>query len=197
MPAMCWAILILLLAGTASVLLERRKNLSRFASPEMDVNRDVKRETQFLGQYGQFTCLVIACALILTLDGPTAWPAAAALVLGAVLNLLSTHAAKRVFGRIRPGRERDGYYRGAFLGPTWRRLSWRESFPSSHAAGAFAMSAALYELYPDGALVWWGLATITSVIRWLIDAHFLSDVLVGSAMGIACGMAAVWLVGAG
>lgn len=189
MLPLLWPILALLAAGAISVGWERR---GRFASPELQVGRDVKRETQFLGQYGQFTCLALSGALILTLDGLDAWRAAVALLASSVVTLLSTHGAKRVFGRIRPGRERDGHVRGAFLGPTWRRLSWRESFPSSHAAGAFAMSVVLWWYYPQGALVWWTLAGVTSALRWLIDAHWLSDVLVGSAIGIMCGIVAVW-----
>ncbi len=193
MPALYWTILALTAAGAVAVMLERR---GRLASPAIEVQRDVKRETQFLVQYGQFMCIVIACALILTLDGLDDWKRALALALSAVITLGVTHAAKRLFGRIRPGRERDGHAKGAFLGPTWRRLSWRESFPSSHAAGAFATSAVLYELYPQGAIVWWSLAGVTSLLRWMLDAHWMSDVLVGSAFGIACGMLAVGLVGA-
>lgn len=187
-----YAIIALLSAGFAMVIWER---LTRRGAPEIQVQRDVKRETQFLGQYGQFSCLAVACALILSVGGLDQWRGAAALIAAAVLTLLITHAAKRFFGRIRPGRERDGHLRGAFLGPTWRRLSWRESFPSSHAAGAFAMSLVLLEYYPQAAVVWWGLAIIASCIRWLIDAHFLSDVLVGAAFGIVCGMLAVSGIG--
>ena len=66
---------------------------------------------------------------------------------------------------------------------------------SVNSAGAFATSAVLYELYPQGAVVWWSLAGVTSLLRWMLDAHWMSDVLVGSAFGIACGMLAVWLVG--
>lgn len=189
-----WTIFAALLAaGFASAALERR---GRLGSPPMEVHGDVKRETHFLSQYGQFTCLLVACAMVLSLDGLDQWRRALALFAASVITLLSTHAAKRIFGRIRPGRERDGYPAGAFLGPTWRRLSWRESFPSSHAAGAFAMSAVLAHYYPEGAPVWWSLAAVTSALRWLLDAHWLSDVLVGGAVGILCGVAAVWTVGA-
>jgi membrane-associated phospholipid phosphatase len=192
MSAIHWAIIVLLTTGGFSVFWERR---TRRGAPEIQVQRDVKRETQFLGQYGQFSCLAVSCALILSVGGLDHWRAAAALVVAAALTLVTTHVAKRFFGRIRPGRERDGHLRGAFLGPTWRRLSWRESFPSSHAAGAFAMSLVLLEFYPQGAVVWWSLAVIASCIRWLIDAHFLSDVLVGAAFGMGCGLGAVCAIG--
>ena len=43
----------------------------------------------------------------------------------------------------------------------------------------------------EGAWVWWSLAVVASLIRWLIDAHWLSDVLMGGAFGIACGLLAV------
>lgn len=183
---------VLMGTGATCILWERRV---RFGAPEMQVERDVKRETQYLGQYGQFSCLAIACALILSMSRLEHWRAAAALGVTSVLTLLITHSAKRFFGRIRPGRERQGQRRGAFLGPTWRRLSWRESFPSSHAAGAFAMSTVLWSFYPEGGWVWWSLAVVASVIRWLIDAHWLSDVLMGGAFGIACGLLAVAGIG--
>ena len=185
--------LALLAAGVVAVALERRGLL---VSPNLETNRDFKRETLFLSQYGQFSCILVACALILSLDGLDRWPRALAVVASAAITLLGTHPLKRLFGRVRPSRHRDGQRPGAFLGPTWRRLSWRESFPSSHAAGAFALSAALWAMYPRGAIVWWSLAGLTSLIRWLLDAHWLSDVLVGSAVGIACGLGAVWAVGA-
>ena len=188
MTAILWTMFALAGAGTFCILWERRV---RFGAPEVQVDRDVKRETQYLGQYGQFCCLAIACAVILAMSRLHHWRAAVALVAASLVTLATTHAAKRFFGRIRPGRERDGHVRGAFLGPTWRRLSWRESFPSSHAAGAFAMSTVLWQFYPEGAWVWWSLAVVASGIRWLIDAHWLSDVLVGSAFGIACGLIVV------
>ena len=192
MTPLTWTMLVLAAAGALSILWERR---TRFGAPELQVARDVKRETQYLGQYGQFCSLAVACLVILAMSQFEQWRAAAALVTTSVLTLATTHAAKRFFGRIRPGRERDGHLRGAFLGPTWRRLSWRESFPSSHAAGAFAMSTVLWHYFPEGAWVWWSLAVVASCIRWLIDAHWLSDVLVGVAFGIACGLLAVLGIG--
>jgi membrane-associated phospholipid phosphatase len=187
-----WTMFWLMAAGSFCILWERR---ARFGAPEVWVERDVKRETQYLGQYGQFSCLAVACAVILAMSRLRDWHAAVALAVASVLTLAITHSAKRFFGRIRPGRERDGHVRGAFLGPTWRRLSWRESFPSSHAAGAFAMSTVLWHFYPEGAWVWWTLAVVASFIRWLIDAHWLSDVLVGGVFGIACGLLAVMAIG--
>lgn len=191
MPAIYWTMLCLAAAGAVSILWERR---TRLGVLDVWVERDVKRETQYLGQYGQFSSIAVACGVILAMSQLDHWQAAVAVLLSSVLTLVITHSAKRFFGRIRPGRERDGHLRGAFLGPTWRRLSWRESFPSSHAAGAFAMSTVLWHFYPEGALVWWSLAVVASVIRWLIDAHWLSDVLAGGAFGVACGLLAVLAV---
>jgi membrane-associated phospholipid phosphatase len=63
------------------------------------------------------------------------------------------------------------------------------SFPSTHAAAAWAMAAVVGDEYPG----WltrtavYGLATSVSVSRVLAEQHFPSDVLIGSAAG--------WLIG--
>jgi membrane-associated phospholipid phosphatase len=63
------------------------------------------------------------------------------------------------------------------------------SFPSNHAAAAWAMAAVVGDEYPG----WltrtavYGLATSVSVSRVLAEQHFPSDVLIGSAAG--------WLIG--
>ena len=57
-----------------------------------------------------------------------------------------------------------------------------------------ALSAVLATLYPSGAATFWGLAIICALLRYLLDAHWPSDVLGGSAMGyaIAFGVMAVF-----
>jgi len=63
------------------------------------------------------------------------------------------------------------------------------SFPSNHAAAAWAMASVIGEEYPGwlARTAVYGLATTVSVSRVLADQHFPSDVLVGSAAG--------WLIG--
>lgn len=143
---------------------------------------DVKRETQFLSQYGQAVCTALAATLIWKLD-----PQADARPLHASLLLLVAVFAtgviamlvKRMLGRVRPRREQAG----RFLGPCWRHDSHRESFPSSHSACAVAMTVILARLYPPAAPVFWALALITAALRYLLDAHWPSDIIGGIALG--------------
>jgi undecaprenyl-diphosphatase len=61
------------------------------------------------------------------------------------------------------------------------------SFPSGHAITAFAVAMVLGRYYPH--FEWWLLLAATSIAvsRILLGMHFLSDVVAGSAMGMAIG----------
>ena len=60
------------------------------------------------------------------------------------------------------------------------------SFPSSHAANAFALAAVLSRRWWRGAAVWWALAILVSASRIYLNRHFLSDVVAGGAIGLCC-----------
>lgn len=146
---------------------------------------DVKRETQWLAQYGQAVCTTVAAALVWQLD-PANRRFVIPLVLAVTAASLGSFIIKRLCGRVRPNREGAG----RFLGPTIVHANWRESFPSSHSACAVALTVALAHLYPQAAAVFWILATFTAALRYVLDAHWPSDVL----GGIAIGYAAAWIV---
>lgn len=62
------------------------------------------------------------------------------------------------------------------------------SFPSNHAAIAFASATFLYEEYKSIS-IWYGIAgysiaTLTGALRMLNNRHWMSDVLVGAGFGI-------------
>jgi undecaprenyl-diphosphatase len=57
------------------------------------------------------------------------------------------------------------------------------SFPSGHAATAFAAAVFLALWYPSGRWVFLGLATIVAISRIVLGAHFPSDVLGGAVIG--------------
>jgi membrane-associated phospholipid phosphatase len=64
------------------------------------------------------------------------------------------------------------------------------SFPSGHAASAWALAAVVANEYHDRRAVQvgaYGLAAAVSVSRYTARKHFLSDVLVGSAIGYGVG----------
>ena len=181
---------ILLAAGVIAVALEHRGRPPRL---RLIARRDVLRETAFVAQYGQLTCVAVAAVLVGLLDS---WRHAVTVALAPAAATVAGWLLKRLAGRVRPpraGRDDGDARPGAFLGPTLalRGPSWRESFPSSHAASAAAFSLALATLYPDAAAVFLALAVATAALRWATEAHWLGDVLVGLALGLAVGRAAL------
>lgn len=151
---------------------------------------DIKRESRWVAQYGQFLCTLVAAMLIWRLDGDSRHTNAVWTVLIGVLgtSLLAT-IIKRSLGRIRPGRDDAGQ----FLGPTFRHANFRESFPSAHSACAVALTVILCHFYPGGAVIFWPLALTCAVLRYLMDAHWPSDVFGGIAMGYGAALVAIRL----
>ena len=177
---MHWTLLIILLAACALLMLLERLGLP--TTLDLHFKGDVKRETRWLAQYGQSVCTPIAALLVYQLD-PGDWNQRVhrAIVVIAAVSAASvlTMLFKRSLGRVRPGRENAG----KFLGPSWKHANYRESFPSSHSACAVALSVTLAILYPPAASTFWGLAITCAVLRYILDAHWPSDVLGGVALG--------------
>lgn len=139
---------------------------------------DIKRETLWLAQFGQFVATAAAMALIWTFD-PNDPKKPVALGVTVLSTTILTNLLKKLFGRVRPNREKAG----RFLGPTLTHDNQHESFPSSHSSCAFALGIGLSILYPQGWIVFGCMAWITAVLRYLMDAHWPSDVLAGVALG--------------
>jgi membrane-associated phospholipid phosphatase len=180
-------LLIILLAVCAILLVAERMGLP--TTLHLNFKGDVKRETRWLAQYGQSVNAPIAALLVWQMD-PDRQRAGA----GAIAILIASFGAaiiglivKRLFGRVRPGRDRAGQ----FLGPTWKHANWRESFPSNHTASAVGMSVVLAALYPPGAVTFWVLAILCAMLRYVLDAHWPSDVLAGFALGYTMAMFAL------
>ena len=56
---------------------------------------------------------------------------------------------------------------------------------SSHSACALALTVVLAALYPAAAPIFWVLAIVCALLRYLMDAHWPSDVFGGLALGYA------------
>jgi len=181
-----WVIPTFLAAAALAMLLER---LGFRVTPRLSFKGDVKRETRFLAQYGQMVCTALVAVLVWQLDPSRdrkgrVVPTVIAVCLASFVAMI----LKRSLGRVRPGYEKAG----KFLGPDLRHDNSRESFPSSHSACAVALSAGLAWMYPQAAATFWTLAIICAVLRYLLDAHWPSDVLGGIALGYACAGGCWW-----
>jgi membrane-associated phospholipid phosphatase len=98
---------------------------------------------------------------------------------------------KLLVRRDRPGMHGGAYAFRAFTDRPWSTVGL--GMPSSHAAVAFGAAAALSRLFPGARPVWYALAFACGLTRLLARAHFLSDVFVGAAIGVATA-AALWRV---
>jgi undecaprenyl-diphosphatase len=169
---------IILAALSALMMLAERWGLSTTLA--LTFKGDVKRETRFLAQYGQMICTIVAAILIHQLDRDRGWQICKALITSVLGATIVGAFLKRLLGRARPNRE----HAGKFMGPSLRHANYRESFPSSHSASAFAFSGVLAMAYPQASITFWVLAIICAVLRYVMDAHWPSDVLGGIALGL-------------
>ena len=175
---------LILLAGMialcAVLMVLERKGLKTTLSLHM--KGDVKRETRWLAQYGQLVCTGVAALLVFQLDPRPQRGKIALVVMGAVAAAsVVAMLIKRLVSRVRPGHENAG----KFLGPSLKHANYTESFPSSHSASAVALSVTLATLYPGAAATFWGLALACAALRYILDAHWPSDVVGGIALGYA------------
>jgi len=177
-----WIIAILALVCIILMLLE---TFGVATTLSLTFKSDLKRETRFLAQYGQLACMIFVLMLIWQLDVDNHVKVCKALLAGWVATSVIGMVIKRAVGRARPRSE----HAGRFFGPSLRHANYRESFPSSHSATAFAMTVVLASAYPHGAFTFWTLALICAGLRYFLDAHWPSDVFGGIALG--CGMGAL------
>jgi membrane-associated phospholipid phosphatase len=170
--------MILAAAAFAAIILMVLEKRGLPTTLSLHVKGDVKRETRWLAQYGQAVCTGVAVLLIWQMD--VAHRRAIVPIIVAVLgaSIVAT-IIKRLLSRVRPGRPNAG----KFLGPHWQHANFRESFPSSHSACAVALSFMLAVIYPPGAFTFWLLAIFCAGLRYVLDAHWPSDVFGGVALG--------------
>ena len=108
------------------------------------------------------------------------WQALLQLVLAVLLTtIVADHLLKPFVARERP-----------FVGmPQIAIIGGRpadRSFPSGHAANAFAGAFVLSRVAPSGRIVWWVLATLIAHSRVYLGVHYPLDVVGGALVGVAC-----------
>jgi undecaprenyl-diphosphatase len=68
------------------------------------------------------------------------------------------------------------------------------SFPSGHAATAFAAAVAVALVYPRLGRPLVALAVVVALSRIYLGMHYVLDVAAGASLGIAIGVAAAWVI---
>jgi membrane-associated phospholipid phosphatase len=118
---------------------------------------------------------------VAVLGGPVGVEIARETLVAVVPANLVVEGLKHTVGRVRPDGDR-------------RRSN--SSFPSSHAANAFAIAAVFARRVRRLAVPMWLLAATVAWSRIYLNRHFLSDVVVGAVLGLACAwIAARWARG--
>ena len=117
-------------------------------------------------------------AVLLGLVFRTRWPGVfqAALAIG-LAALLADSAAKPLIARHRPFVS----YIGVELLAKPQRSG---SFPSTHAAGAFAGAFALARVFPEVRILW-VMAALVAFARVYVGVHYPLDVIGGAVIGLA------------
>jgi membrane-associated phospholipid phosphatase len=167
------------------------------------VGGDVRRELEFLQQFGAISSVVILMLVVVLLDSrPRDWKwsrifdwIAAACVTGALGHLLKIFIGRprplfndpmHVLGPIGkyPVELKDGTrtlihawdYGSGVASDLW-------SMPSSHALAAASLAVSLTMLYPRLRWLCVGLVIVVCIARVALGAHYPSDVLVGAGLG--------------
>jgi undecaprenyl-diphosphatase len=118
---------------------------------------------------GQHQVVLAGMLAIAMLDPVAGRATVVRLVAVLVPTNLVVEALKRSVGRIRPDGDRN---------PS------NASFPSSHAANAFAIAAVLARRWKRPSPIVWLLAAVVAWSRVYLNRHFLSDVVCGALIGL-------------
>ena len=124
--------------------------------------------------------LVFAGLLAVAAYDATAGPATARLAIAALIPTnLAVEGLKRATFRARP----DGEHKRS-----------NASFPSSHAANAFAIAWVLAHRYRKWGWALWAFAALVAISRVYLNRHYVSDIVVGSIIGVLCAWGAAWFL---
>jgi membrane-associated phospholipid phosphatase len=154
---------------------------------------DLARLLGFAEVFGHGLGVALLLLAIYQLDPLHRWalPRVVASAYGAGL---AANLVKMVVGRARP--HHFEFNEGVLnsFGP-WLPLtsagSGGQSFPSAHTATAAGLAVALVWLYPAGRWLFPAMVFLVACQRINSGAHFLSDTLVGAALGLLVGQAVV------
>jgi len=176
------AIALLLIALAAASLLV---DLSVAQFVELGKKSLVRLSEAFA--YGGTVGLIILLAAVLD---PRGWRVVPRLAITAFGAGLLADAGKLLVARERPSlADASGPILDTFVGwlPLFQGNHRLQSFPSGHTATAVGLAVALSTLYPRGRWLFAAIAALSGFQRIESESHFLSDVLVGAAIGCLVG----------
>lgn len=148
--------------------------IARTPTPSLD------RAMQQLSRAADHSKLSMACAAFLALGGGTAGRRAAATGIASVAATSAVvNAAVKPLGR----RRRPDRLAGAVPVARHVRMPISRSFPSGHAAAAFAFATGVGHVSPGAAVPLRALAALVGYSRVHTGVHYPGDVLAGALIG--------------
>lgn len=196
---------LLIATGTAAALLPLDGMIARVFRGT-SIGGDLRRELEFIQQFGAITSVVIVGVVIALLD-PRRRTRLWDLAMGVVLNALAGWILKVLIGRPRPRFDDPfgfvgplGTYPLTIDGRVVERHSWEVwggissnlwSAPSSHTAAAVVLGFSLAYLYPSLRWLMLVLVVIVGSARVVLQAHYPADVALGAGVGYAAACVAM------
>jgi membrane-associated phospholipid phosphatase len=184
-----WFGLCLLVLGVACFAVDRRAAHYFYDRIHIRVHRRIWRTTDFAkGAHWLIASILIygLCEFAVWTFGPRPMllfiaDVALAFLASLAVGSLILHIAKTLLGRRRPRDEIELKLYG------FKPFSFQfqyDSFPSGHALTIFCVAVIACCVFPQLALLWFAIALYLALTRAFLNAHFLSDVFVGSAVGL-------------
>ncbi|HXM00610.1 MAG TPA: phosphatase PAP2 family protein [Rhizomicrobium sp.] len=191
-----WSGLVFILLGFASFAIDRRAAGFFHARIDRSLNRRIARTTDWAkGAHWlaiALAALVLAQALRWTIgERPwlhTATDASLAFLASLAIGTVVVHILKIVLGRRRPRDELEHDFYG------FRPLRFdpqHDSFPSGHALTIVCVAVIASGVWPLLAPLWFAVALYLAFTRAFLNAHFVSDVLIGTGLGLLTARAVV------
>ena len=141
---------------------------------------DFKAVLSIIGDLGHSFILVLAVALVWSLDRARPWAGFQLLIAGllaggvtAIVKVLTQRPRPFIAAGVEPNLAFEKMLSSSEM----------ESFPSGHTSTAFAVAVSLSQLYPQGRYLFFSLACLVGFQRVITQAHYPSDVLAGAVVG--------------
>jgi undecaprenyl-diphosphatase len=148
------------------------------------LTRFIKETAVFFDCYNNEVPLILLAATAAISIGANRWRMIGHLILGLVITSGLVWAGKLLVSRQRPkwftGSDWYSTFTGFFPGVSNMKF---QSFPSGDAAIAFAVSFILVHYFPKHRYILYILAAGCAASRVVLKLHYLSDVIMGAAVG--------------